>query len=76
MNDKRRSKIKKEIEQIERCVRLLELVADEEQDALSNLPESLADSDLAAKMEEAEEHIRDAIANLECAVNSLDYAIH
>lgn len=75
MNDKRRSVIRIQIKKLNSAISALEQLAEQESDALQNLPESLENSNLAASIEEAEDHIRDAIANVEIAVDCLESAI-
>ena len=52
MNNTRRKKIAKAIELIEKAVEILEDVKNEEQEAIDNMPENLAGSERAEKMEE------------------------
>ena len=52
MNNTRRKKIAKAIELIEKAVEILEDVKNEEQEAIDSMPENLAGSERAEKMEE------------------------
>lgn len=64
MNKERRKTIAKLREQLEEIASELENLADEEQDAYNNLPESLQQSERGTMME-------DAATNLECAFESI-----
>lgn len=53
---------------------IVERVRDEEQDSYDNLPESFQDADKGTKMEEAIDHLEDALSAIEEAGECIDKA--
>lgn len=74
MNDKRRKKLKQAQDLISQAIQIIEDARDEEQDSYDNLPESMADGDRGAKMEEAIDNMEDALSDLESASDNIGNA--
>lgn len=64
MNKERRKKIKEATKMIERGVSILQDVANEEMDALENLPDAIRDSERGMEMEEGIEYLESAISDI------------
>ena len=74
MNNERRRRLKKAHELLNSAAQIVELVRDEEQDSFDNLPESFQDSDKGQRMEEAIEHLDDALSAIEEAGECIESA--
>lgn len=74
MNNERRRRLKKAQELLNSAAQIVELVRDEEQDSFDNLPESFQDSDNGQRMEEAIEHLDDALSAIEEAGECIESA--
>ena len=75
MNKARRAKLNAIINALNDLRSDLELVHDEEQDVMDNMPESLQESERYERMEEAVDNMDDALSSLEDAVDSLECAM-
>lgn len=67
MNDNRRKNLKRALSMLESANQIISQAADQEQDSLDNLPESLQSSERYEKME-------DAVLLLESAIEDIDSA--
>ncbi len=67
MNDNRRKNLKRALSMLESANQIISQAADQEQDSLDNLPESLQSSERYEKME-------DAVSLLESAIEDIDSA--
>lgn len=67
MNDNRRKNLKRALSMLESANQIISQAADQEQDSLDNLPESLQSSEQYEKME-------DAVSLLESAIEDIDSA--
>ena len=76
MNKARRKTLSQLIDQIEQLEAALEELTAEEQDALDNIPESLAESDRASRLQEAVDALESASASLEDAREAINTAIN
>ena len=72
MNAKRRKEILKAIVLIEQAKDILEYVAEEEQEAFDNLPESLQYSERGDRMQEIADGINDVCRELEDQISNLE----
>lgn len=75
MNDRRRDKLHKAIELIERAGNIIETVQDEEEECMSNIPESLQSSNRYERMEDICEALEKAREYCDCVTESLEEAI-
>lgn len=75
MNKVRRAKLNAIINALNDLRSDLELVHDEEQDVMDNMPESLQESERYERMEEAVDNMDDAMSSLDDAVDSLECAM-
>ena len=75
MNARRREKLSLASEYLVTARQLIEKAQDEEQDGLDNLPEGFADSDRAAKMENAVDALEDASSSIDGALESVKEAM-
>lgn len=67
MNDNRRKNLKRALSMLESANQIISQAAEQEQDSLDNLPESLQSSERYEKME-------DAVSLLESAIEDIDSA--
>lgn len=67
MNDNRRKNLKRALSMLESANQIISQAADQEQDSLDNLPESLQSSERYEKME-------DTVSLLESAIEDIDIA--
>lgn len=74
MNDSRRRKITKALKLIEEANTIIEDVAEEEADALSNFPESLEGTDKYMTCEEANGNLEEAVSAFEDLIGYLESA--
>ena len=65
MNKQRRAEIKKALKLIEEAAEILDIVRDEEYDALNNLPESIQEAERGREMEEYISTIEDFLDYLD-----------
>lgn len=72
MNAKRRKEILKAIDLINEAREILEYVAEEEQEAFDNLPESLQYSERGDRMQEVADGINDVCRELEDQISNLE----
>lgn len=72
MNKTRRKQIEKLIEKVREIQQEFEDLKCEEEDALSNLPESLQDSEKGEKMQEWIDALDSSYSNLEDSVSELE----
>ena len=75
MNKRRRSSIKIASSYLDMAIDLIRDAKDEEQDALGNMPENLQGSERCEAMEEAIDHLEDAISSIDEAKDHIDRAI-
>ena len=71
MNKQRRALLQKVVEMMGDARSLLEEIRDDEQDAFSNLPESIQESERGEQMEEYVYAMEELIDNLEDGENNL-----
>ncbi len=74
MNKKRRKQILQAVSLLEAAFGIAEMIRDEEQDCLDNMPENLEYSDQYEKMENAVDKLEDAISSIEEARDALEEA--
>lgn len=67
MNDRRRKSLKQALSMLESASQIINMVAEEEQDCLDNMPENLQGSERYEKME-------DVVSLLESATEDIDAA--
>lgn len=67
MNDNRRKNLRRALSMLESANQIISQAADQEQDSLDNLPDSLQSSERCEKME-------DAVSLLESAIEDIDSA--
>jgi predicted nucleic acid-binding Zn-ribbon protein len=72
MNKERRGRIGKVIEQLNDLQTEITDIQEQEQEAHDNLPESLADGDRGAAMEENTDRLEEASASLQEAIDGLE----
>lgn len=75
MNNIRRKKINKLYEQLEEIRAALEEIAEEEEEAFNNIPESLEGTERYEKAEEANDNLQEAISSFDELMDYLLYAI-
>lgn len=75
MNKRRRSSIKIAASYLDMAIDLVRDVKDEEQGALDNMPENLQGGERCEAMEEAIDHLEDAISSIDEAMDHIDKAI-
>ena len=75
MNKSRRARLNATINALTELRSDLEIVHDEEDEAMENMPESLQESDRYYAMEEACDNMSDAMDALDEAVDALESAI-
>lgn len=74
MNSDRRKRIKTVIQTIQTCTDIIDMVRDEEETAMDNMPENMQDSDRYSAMEDAVTNLEDAIEALDESVQKLEEA--
>lgn len=75
MNDKRRGRLRNALRTLELVRSAVESAADEEKDGVDNCPENLQGSDRFERMEEAADHLEDAVGSLDEAADHIREAI-
>lgn len=75
MNKKRRDLLKSAMPFLIQAARIVEQAADQENDCLDNIPESLQDTDRYEKMEKAVENLEAALEHIENAQECVSEAI-
>ena len=75
MNKTRRAQVSEAMTHIENAKGILESVRDCESDAMENLPESLQESEMYERMEEAVEAVESAMDYLDMAFEELDTVV-
>lgn len=75
MNKARRASLNRIINAIQELKNDLEVVHDEEEDAMDNMPESLQDSDRYCAMEEAVDSMDNALDELDDVIEYLESAM-
>lgn len=75
MNQKRRKKIKEAIELLEYLIDIMEECRDEEEEVMTNTPESFQESDRYAESEECVETLENAIDDIESVAANLQEII-
>lgn len=76
MSKKRREKLSLAISAIERAEQIIDFVKDDEELALDNTPENLLDSDKDSAMEDAVEHLGEALDHIRQAQEEIEQAIN
>lgn len=76
MNKKRREKLSLAISAIEHAEQIIDFVKDDEELALDNIPENLRDLDKASAMEDAVEHLGEALDHVRQAQEEIEQAIN
>lgn len=74
MNDKKRQKLSKAMSLLREAAGYVNDVRDDEDDALSNMPENLQYSDRYEKMENAIDALESASNNIDEAINNIEIA--
>ena len=72
MNKHRRSELKNAIVLLSQALQIVTFVCDEEQDALSNIPENLQNSEMYAKIEQTVDELQEAMEHMEQAEENLN----
>lgn len=75
VNDKRRGRLRNALRTLELVRSAVESAADEEKDGVDNCPENLQGSDRFERMEEAADHLEDAVGSLDEAADHIREAI-
>lgn len=75
MNKKRRNTIEKALEEIKRLKDVIEQCIDDEEDAYSNLPESIQYSERGESMQEIVEYLEYADSSLDEAIDNINEAL-
>lgn len=75
MNDKRRGRLRDALRTLDMVRSEVERAADEEKDGVDNCPENLQGSDRFAQMEDAADHLEDAVGSLDEAADHIREAI-
>lgn len=71
MNDKRRKTLARAEELLKTALKIVTDALEKEQDSRDNIPESLEDSNMAVRMDEAIDALDDAVAQIEEALDSI-----
>ena len=74
MNNQRRMKLKKIVKALQDVIYAIEVVKDEEEDYMNNIPENLQGSDRYSRAEEVCEYLEDAISDIESAIDNIEEA--
>lgn len=74
MNDKKRQKLSKAMSLLREAAGYVNDVKDDEDEALSNMPENLQYSDRYEKMEKAVDALESAGESIESAIDNIDEA--
>lgn len=75
MNNNRRKRIRKILDDLSGAHGELEDILNEEQEAFDNLPENLVESEQGEKMEEAASSLEDVVVELEHQITILEEVI-
>lgn len=75
MNRRRRERLKEALRSIEAIAAILQGVCDSEENALENYPENLQGTEKFEKMEEAVEHLNEAIDRLDATKEEISAAM-
>lgn len=75
MNDKRRASLKDAIYHLNKAQSIVEQVGDQEDDALSNIPENLQASERCEKIEDAIDKLNDASEKIDEARECIEEAM-
>lgn len=75
MNNVRRRKLSVVTGLLDRALDIINMVSEEEQDSLDNMPESLQDTERGEKMENAIELLESAAEQIEEAKDNIEAAI-
>ena len=71
MNQKRRELLGKAVKNLEQANNIVNVVMDEEQSSLDNMPENLQESEKCMKMENALDNLQDAADCIDKAIDSI-----
>lgn len=74
MNNRKRQKLNMAISLLREAAGYVDDVKDDEDDALSNMPENLQYSDMYMKMEKAVDALESASESIESAIDGIDEA--
>ena len=74
MNNKRRERLKAIIKTLDSVINALELIKDEEEDYMSNIPENLQGGERYSMAEDACNCLEEAIESIEEAIESIEEA--
>ena len=74
MNNQRRMKLKKIVKALQDVIYAIEVVKDEEEDYMNNIPENLQGSDRYSRAEAVCEYLEDAISDIESAIDNIEEA--
>ena len=75
MNNRRRERLRTAVDMLRQAKLIVDHAADEEQDALDNMPENLEDTERYSRMEEAADSLTDACDSIDDAIGSIEEAI-
>lgn len=75
MNKNRRASIRIALDYLEKAIDLIRIAKDEEEDALSNMPDNLQNSEKYDAIENAIDNLEDAVVNIDEAKNCIYKAI-
>ena len=75
MNRQRRATLRHAQELLSSAAKIVEMVKDEEQESLDNYPENMQDSDRCKVMEDAVDHLDDALSAIQEAEDCIDNAM-
>ncbi len=75
MNERRRTSLRKSIDGLRVLRDNVASVADDEEDSMLNVPESLQSSDRFHQMEDSVDYLKDAVDGLDEAIEKIESAI-
>lgn len=76
MNKSRRERLNAALVKLQQVAQSIDRIKDEEQDCMDNMPENLQSSDRYRAMENAVDHLEDAIESIQEAAGCIDAAIN
>lgn len=76
MNKSRRERLNAALVKLQQVEQSIDRIKDEEQDCMDNMPENLQSSDRYRAMENAVDHLEDAIESIQEAAGYVDLAIN
>jgi len=76
LNKSRRERLNAALVKLQQVEQSIDRIKDEEQDCMDNMPENLQSSDRYRAMENAVDHLEDAIESIQEAAGYVDLAIN